>query len=61
MVMWNCWSRCDGDEAAGGRVILIASIGVLASERSPAHGHHTVSTSTLTIPTSMPALGAIVR
>ncbi len=61
MAMCTCWSRCGEDEAAGGRMILIASIGVLASEKSPAHGHHTVSTSTLTISTSMPALGAIVR
>jgi len=48
MVMSTCWSRCDGEEAVGGRLISTDCILVLAFEKSPGHGRHTVS---LSIPT----------
>jgi hypothetical protein len=54
MVMWSCWSRCDGDGVIGEKMILTDSIVALASEKSLDHVHHTVSTSTLSSQTYVP-------
>jgi len=59
MVIWSCWSRCDGDEVAGGKRILIDSIVALASGRSLDPERHTVSTSIPSSPTCAPPLGGI--
>jgi hypothetical protein len=59
MVIWSCWSRCDGDEVAGGKRILIDFIVALASGRSLDPERHTVSTSIPSSPTYAPPLGGI--
>jgi len=59
MVIWSCWSRCDGDAVAGGKRILIDSIVALASGRSLDPERHTVSTSIPSSPIYAPPLGGI--
>src|SRR5438552_12879233 len=44
-VVRSCWRACDGNEAAGERMILTDSIAALASERSRAHVPPTECTS----------------
>jgi hypothetical protein len=59
MVIWSCWSRCDGNEVAGGKRILIDSIVALASGRSLDPERHPVSTSIPRSPIYVPPLGGI--